>query len=79
VRYLGNAAIGKRFLAPRPAANTPILVDSLGEGAQGMDRDEAPAQAFREFVEIIRALRAPGTGCPWDLEQDHQHTAAVRP
>jgi len=37
-----------------------------------MDRDEA-AQAFREFVEIIRALRAPGTGCPWDLEQDH-HT-----
>jgi MazG family protein len=35
-----------------------------------MDLDEA-AQAFREFVAVIRALRTPGTGCPWDLEQDH--------
>lgn len=31
------------------------------------------AVAFRKFVEIIQALRTPGTGCPWDLEQDH-HT-----
>jgi len=36
-----------------------------------MDLDEA-AQAFREFVAVIQALRTPGTGCPWDLEQDHQ-------
>src|SRR5438270_637497 len=36
-----------------------------------MNRDEA-AQAFREFVAVIRALRTPGTGCPWDLEQDHR-------
>ena len=36
-----------------------------------MDLDEA-AKAFREFVEVIRALRTPGTGCPWDLEQDHR-------
>ena len=34
-----------------------------------MNADEA-AQAFREFVEVVRALRTPGTGCPWDLEQD---------
>jgi MazG family protein len=32
--------------------------------------DEA-AQAFHEFVAVVRALRTPGTGCPWDLEQDH--------
>jgi MazG family protein len=37
-----------------------------------MDLDEA-AKAFREFVAIIKALRTPGTGCPWDLEQNH-HT-----
>jgi MazG family protein len=36
-----------------------------------MNSDEA-ATAFREFVEVVRALRTPGTGCPWDLEQDHQ-------
>lgn len=36
-----------------------------------MNADEA-AQAFREFVDVVRALRTPGTGCPWDLEQDHQ-------
>jgi MazG family protein len=35
-----------------------------------MDRDEA-AQAFRDFVSVIKALRTPGTGCPWDLEQTH--------
>src|SRR5579871_4829495 len=36
-----------------------------------MNLDEA-AQAFREFVAVIKALRTPGTGCPWDLEQTHQ-------
>jgi MazG family protein len=36
-----------------------------------MDLDEA-AVAFRELVSVIRALRTPGTGCPWDLEQDHR-------
>lgn len=36
-----------------------------------MNLDEA-ALAFREFVHVVRALRTPGTGCPWDLEQDHQ-------
>jgi MazG family protein len=35
-----------------------------------MDLDAA-AQAFREFAEVVQALRAPETGCPWDLEQDH--------
>jgi MazG family protein len=36
-----------------------------------MDMDEV-AKTFREFVSVIRALRTPGTGCPWDLEQDHR-------
>jgi MazG family protein len=36
-----------------------------------MDLDAA-AQAFRDFAAIVQALRTPGTGCPWDLEQTHQ-------
>ena len=36
-----------------------------------MDLDET-AQVFREFVAVIKRLRTPGTGCPWDLEQDHR-------
>ncbi len=36
-----------------------------------MDLDEAAA-AFREFASVVKALRTPGTGCPWDLEQDHR-------
>lgn len=35
-----------------------------------MELDEA-ARVFRDFVAIVRALRTPGTGCPWDLEQTH--------
>jgi MazG family protein len=35
------------------------------------NREEA-AQAFGAFVDVIKALRTPGTGCPWDLEQDHR-------
>src|SRR5262245_34861819 len=33
------------------------------------------ADAFKELVEIMRRLRAPG-GCPWDREQDH---ASIKP
>jgi MazG family protein len=36
-----------------------------------MGLDEAAA-VFRDFVSVIKALRTPGTGCPWDLEQDHR-------
>jgi MazG family protein len=36
-----------------------------------MDLDDA-AKAFREFIAVVKALRTPKTGCPWDLEQDHR-------
>jgi MazG family protein len=35
-----------------------------------MSLDKA-AEAFAEFVGVVKALRTPGTGCPWDLEQTH--------
>ena len=34
-----------------------------------MSNDKNP---FAEFVRIVRALRHPQTGCPWDLEQTHE-------
>jgi MazG family protein len=32
---------------------------------------EQAGEAFAEFVRVVKALRTPGTGCPWDLEQTH--------
>ena len=29
-----------------------------------------PARDIARLIEIMAALRTPGTGCPWDLEQD---------
>lgn len=27
---------------------------------------------FKRLVDVVKALRHPQTGCPWDLEQDHK-------
>jgi len=29
-----------------------------------------PSQDISRLIEIMAALRAPKTGCPWDIEQD---------
>ena len=29
-----------------------------------------PSSDIARLIEIMAALRTPGTGCPWDLEQD---------
>ncbi len=34
--------------------------------------EEKLAQTFLDFVKVVKALRTPETGCPWDLEQDHR-------
>jgi ATP diphosphatase len=34
-----------------------------------------PARDISRLIEIMAALRTPGTGCPWDLEQDFQSIA----
>ena len=34
-----------------------------------MDKTE---EVFTRFVQVIKELRTPVTGCPWDLEQTHQ-------
>lgn len=32
----------------------------------------SPLTPFARFVEIVRSLRDPVSGCPWDLKQNHQ-------
>lgn len=34
------------------------------------DHDQPAANAVSRLLAIMAALRTPGTGCPWDLEQD---------
>src|SRR5262245_28785712 len=60
----GERAAGS-FFPPRAAA----MATTPGENEQAPD---AAAAAFREFVAVVKALRTPCTGCPWDLEQDHR-------
>ncbi len=33
---------------------------------------EKTGEVFARFVQVIKELRTPVTGCPWDLEQTHQ-------
>lgn len=33
-------------------------------------RSVEPSQDIQRLIEIMAALRTPGTGCPWDLKQD---------
>src|ERR1700681_1424573 len=43
-----------------------------GSLAASLNRDQAmtPSRDLARLLEIMAALRAPGTGCPWDLEQN---------
>lgn len=34
-----------------------------------------PSRDIQRLIDIMAALRAPGTGCPWDLEQDFASVA----
>jgi MazG family protein len=52
--------------------NPPCCQSEFQQEVAVMNQQVA-AQAFGELVAVIKALRTPGTGCPWDLEQNH-HT-----
>ena len=34
-----------------------------------------PSKNINRLIEIMAALRTPGTGCPWDLEQNFRTIA----
>jgi ATP diphosphatase len=44
--------------------NVSLLIPRTGQKSMTPSRDIA------RLIEIMAALRTPGTGCPWDLEQD---------
>ena len=31
--------------------------------------------SINNLIQTVNALREPNTGCPWDIEQDHQSIA----
>lgn len=37
-----------------------------------LDPMKKPGIAFEELVEVVRRLRDPNGGCPWDLKQTHE-------
>ena len=37
---------------------------------QGQDTDPEKLNQLERIIEIMRQLRDPETGCPWDVEQD---------
>src|SRR5881398_2706767 len=51
-----------RLLNPHLAAYKPDL--------PGVRCPMTPSRDIARLLEIMAALRTPGTGCPWDLEQD---------
>ena len=36
-----------------------------------MSNKSTPNIKLEKLIEVVKALRDPKTGCPWDLEQDH--------
>jgi MazG family protein len=41
-----------------------------------MTQPQSPSDLFAKLVDIMKALRTPVTGCPWDLAQTHE---SIRP
>ncbi|HCQ70748.1 MAG TPA: nucleoside triphosphate pyrophosphohydrolase, partial [Rhodospirillaceae bacterium] len=38
-------------------------------------QEEKTPYTFNDLVNVMKALRTPETGCPWDLEQDFDSIA----
>ena len=49
--------------------------DVRGEGGLLPSRHMKPSPDIARLIEIMAALRTPGSGCPWDLEQNFQTIA----
>lgn len=52
--------------------NCPLQFPSFGDSAMDNDNDliNNPDGGMPRLLEIMRRLRDPETGCPWDIEQD---------
>ena len=47
-----------------------MTVDSVPEPHADVESRPAPSRELGVLLDIMAALRTPGTGCPWDLDQD---------
>src|ERR1700719_388355 len=43
--------------------------------AEGGDGGMTPSREIARLLELMAALRTPGTGCPWDLQQSFETIA----
>jgi ATP diphosphatase len=58
-----------------PVAGVTPLHGSTIERSSLSDEAPVPSRDIRELLAIMAALRTPGTGCPWDLEQSFETIA----
>ena len=69
-----------RAAAPDPAKSPQALLHSARRhGAPRLRRlriaPVKPSRDISRLIEIMAALRTPGSGCPWDLEQTYETVA----
>src|SRR5205085_10847947 len=57
---------------PRKRASRHIKnwVPAFAGMSKGYDRSMKPSRDITRLIDIMAALRTPGSGCPWDLGQD---------
>ena len=69
-RYAAAAARPACRLAGQPPARPARTLG--GDSRPAIDRsvEMKPSRDIARLIEIMAALRTPGSGCPWDLEQD---------
>src|SRR5438045_1039084 len=62
---------------PRKQASRHIKnwVPAVAGTSEGYDRSMNPSRDIARLIEIMAALRTPGSGCPWDLEQTFETIA----
>ncbi len=51
------------------------MTSTFPKAAAGQVGAPVPSEDIADLVAIMAALRTPGTGCPWDLEQDFSSIA----
>lgn len=51
-------------------ANSGDSNDRANKGSPSVDDEQRNAGAIQRLIKIMRALRDPDTGCPWDVKQD---------
>src|SRR6202161_3627695 len=62
-------ALAKPIVTPRRLADDWVW-KSFSPTTPPPGAPMKPSPDIARLIEIMAALRTPGTGCPWDLEQD---------